>query len=66
MTLPDVDRRGGELRKTLGQVFDPRANALNAWRLGLALAVIVMAFAGTHWPAYASISSAPVCDPMLR
>jgi peptidoglycan/LPS O-acetylase OafA/YrhL len=28
-------------RQTLGQVFDPRANALNAWRLGLALAVIV-------------------------
>jgi peptidoglycan/LPS O-acetylase OafA/YrhL len=28
-------------RRTLGEVFDPRANALNAWRLGLALAVIV-------------------------
>jgi peptidoglycan/LPS O-acetylase OafA/YrhL len=40
-TLPDVDRYEGGLRKTLGQAFDPRANALNAWRLGLALAVIV-------------------------
>lgn len=28
-------------RRTLEQVFDPRLNALNAWRLGLALAVIV-------------------------
>jgi peptidoglycan/LPS O-acetylase OafA/YrhL len=33
---PDVGRRG-----TLGEVFDPRANALNAWRLALALGVIV-------------------------
>src|ERR1700733_5848153 len=33
---PDVGRRG-----TLGQVFDPRANSLNAWRLALALGVIV-------------------------
>ncbi len=38
-TLPDV--RQADARRTLGQVFDPRANALNAWRLGLALAVIV-------------------------
>jgi peptidoglycan/LPS O-acetylase OafA/YrhL len=30
-----------DTRRTLGQQFDPRANALNAWRLGLALAVIV-------------------------
>jgi peptidoglycan/LPS O-acetylase OafA/YrhL len=37
--LPDVER--ADTRRTLGQVFDPRANALNAWRLGLALAVIV-------------------------
>ena len=38
---PDVARRDTGRRATLGQVFDPRANALNAWRLGLALAVIV-------------------------
>lgn len=25
---------------TLGQVFDPRNNALNAWRLALAVSVI--------------------------
>jgi peptidoglycan/LPS O-acetylase OafA/YrhL len=40
-TLPDAEREGAGRRATLGQVFDPRANALNAWRLGLALAVIV-------------------------
>jgi len=40
-TLSDVDPPDVGLRRTLGQVFDPRANALNAWRLGLALAVIV-------------------------
>jgi len=40
-TLPDADRPDGSRPGTLGQVFDPRANALNAWRLGLALAVIV-------------------------
>jgi peptidoglycan/LPS O-acetylase OafA/YrhL len=40
-TLPNVDQQDGGRRRTLGQVFDPRANALNAWRLGLALAVIV-------------------------
>ena len=38
-TLPDIDHT--DVRRTLGQIFDPRANALNAWRLGLALAVIV-------------------------
>jgi peptidoglycan/LPS O-acetylase OafA/YrhL len=38
-TLPDVAQT--DARRTLGQIFDPRANALNAWRLGLALAVIV-------------------------
>jgi peptidoglycan/LPS O-acetylase OafA/YrhL len=38
-TLPDVEQT--DARRTLGQIFDPRANALNAWRLGLALAVIV-------------------------
>lgn len=40
-TLTDADLADREPRRTLGQVFDPRANALNAWRLGLALAVIV-------------------------
>jgi peptidoglycan/LPS O-acetylase OafA/YrhL len=40
-TLSDIDLAGGKRRRTLGQAFDPRANALNAWRLGLALAVIV-------------------------
>jgi peptidoglycan/LPS O-acetylase OafA/YrhL len=40
-TLSDVDQPDAGRRGTLGQVFDPRANALNAWRLGLALAVIV-------------------------
>jgi peptidoglycan/LPS O-acetylase OafA/YrhL len=39
--LSDVEQAGAGRRATLGQVFDPRANALNAWRLGLALAVIV-------------------------
>ena len=38
-TLPDAER--SVAGPTLGQVFNPRANALNAWRLGLALAVIV-------------------------
>jgi peptidoglycan/LPS O-acetylase OafA/YrhL len=40
-TLSDVDPPESTQRRTLGQAFDPRANALNAWRLGLALAVIV-------------------------
>jgi peptidoglycan/LPS O-acetylase OafA/YrhL len=40
-TLSDVDQPDGRRRRTLGQVFDSRANALNAWRLALALAVIV-------------------------
>jgi peptidoglycan/LPS O-acetylase OafA/YrhL len=40
-TLSDVDQPDGRLRRTLGQEFDSRANALNAWRLALALAVIV-------------------------
>src|SRR5579859_4141252 len=40
-TLTVVDPQHGGRRRTLGQVFNPRANALNAWRLGLALAVIV-------------------------
>ncbi|MGA8330118.1 MAG: acyltransferase [Mycobacterium sp.] len=40
-TVPDVDRPDRSRPGTLGQVFNPRANALNAWRLGLALAVIV-------------------------
>ncbi|MDT5203032.1 MAG: hypothetical protein QOE48_2358 [Mycobacterium sp.] len=40
-TLSDVDSPERRRRRTLGQEFDPRANALNAWRLGLALAVIV-------------------------
>jgi peptidoglycan/LPS O-acetylase OafA/YrhL len=40
-TLPDVEPSDDVRRRTLGQAFDPRANALNAWRLGLALAVIV-------------------------
>ncbi len=54
-TLPDVDRRDGGLPKTLGQVFDPRANALNAWRLGLALAVIIwhsLVLTGRPMPAF--------------
>jgi len=38
-TLPEVEQT--DARRTLGQIFDPRANALNAWRLGLALAVII-------------------------
>src|SRR5947209_9016890 len=38
-TLSDVEQT--DARRTLGQIFDPRANALNAWRLGLALAVII-------------------------
>lgn len=37
----DGERPVDGARRTLGQVFDPRSNALNAWRLGLALAVIV-------------------------
>ena len=40
-TLSDVDQPDVGRRGTLGQVFDPRANALNAWRLALALGVIV-------------------------
>jgi peptidoglycan/LPS O-acetylase OafA/YrhL len=40
-TLSDVDQPDIGRRGTLGQVFDPRANALNAWRLVLALGVIV-------------------------
>jgi peptidoglycan/LPS O-acetylase OafA/YrhL len=40
-TLSDIGLADGKPRRTLGQAFDPRANALNAWRLGLALAVIV-------------------------
>lgn len=40
-TLSDVDLRDAAQRGTLGQVFNPRANALSAWRLALALAVIV-------------------------
>jgi peptidoglycan/LPS O-acetylase OafA/YrhL len=40
-TLPDVEQTHAGRRRTLGQMFDPRANALNAWRLGLALAVII-------------------------
>ena len=39
--FPDVGQQDDRSRRTLGQVFDPRANALNAWRLALALAVIV-------------------------
>jgi peptidoglycan/LPS O-acetylase OafA/YrhL len=35
---PDGRRR---LHMTLGQVFDPRKNALNSWRLALAMLVIV-------------------------
>lgn len=35
---PDGRRR---LQLTLGQVFDPRENALNSWRLALAMSVIV-------------------------
>lgn len=40
--------------RTLGQVFDPRNNALNAWRLALATGVIfahAYLFAGHHLPA---------------
>lgn len=43
-------------RATLGQVFDPRANALNAWRLLLALAVIVwhsLVLSGRPMPGFA-------------
>jgi peptidoglycan/LPS O-acetylase OafA/YrhL len=40
-TLSDVDQPDIGRRGTLGQAFDPRANALNAWRLALALGVIV-------------------------
>jgi peptidoglycan/LPS O-acetylase OafA/YrhL len=40
-TLSDVDSPERRRRRTLGQEFDPRANALNAWRLALALGVIV-------------------------
>ena len=53
-TLPDVGRV--EPRRTLGHIFDPRANALNAWRLGLALAVIVWhswVLTGHHTPPFA-------------
>jgi peptidoglycan/LPS O-acetylase OafA/YrhL len=52
-TLTDVDPQDGGRPRTLGQEFDPRANALNAWRLGLALAVIVwhsFPLTGRHLP----------------
>jgi peptidoglycan/LPS O-acetylase OafA/YrhL len=55
-TLPDVEQSDVARRATLGQVFDPRANALNAWRLGLALAVIVWhswVLTGHHTPPFA-------------
>ncbi|MGL5442611.1 MAG: acyltransferase family protein, partial [[Mycobacterium] stephanolepidis] len=38
MSEPDGPRRARN--STLGQVFDPRNNALNAWRLILAVSVI--------------------------
>jgi peptidoglycan/LPS O-acetylase OafA/YrhL len=47
--LPD----GGRQRATLGQAFDPRSNALNAWRLTLALGVILwhaFPLTGRHLP----------------
>lgn len=37
----DIEQDRARQRLTLGQAFNPRANALNAWRLALALAVIV-------------------------
>ncbi len=49
---PDRARR----RLTLGQAFDPRANALNAWRLALALTVIVwhsLVLTGRQLPPFA-------------
>lgn len=55
-TLPGIEPAESKPRRTLGQVFDPRANALNAWRLGLALAVIVwhsLVLTGRPLPAYA-------------
>jgi peptidoglycan/LPS O-acetylase OafA/YrhL len=55
-TLSDIDLAGGKPRRTLGQAFDPRANALNAWRLGLALAVIVwhsLVLTGRPLPSFA-------------
>jgi peptidoglycan/LPS O-acetylase OafA/YrhL len=54
--LSDVDPPESRQRRTLGQAFDPRANALNAWRLGLALAVIVWhswVLTGHHLPPFA-------------
>jgi peptidoglycan/LPS O-acetylase OafA/YrhL len=55
-TLSDVDQPDGKRRRTLGQEFDPRANALNAWRLALALAVIAwhsLVLSGRHFPPFA-------------
>lgn len=55
-TLAEVDQPNDRRRKTLGQEFDPRANALNAWRLALALAVIVWhswVLTGRHLPPFA-------------
>ena len=53
-TLSDVDPPvGRRRRKTLGQAFDPRANALNSFRLALATAVILwhtFPLTGRHLP----------------
>jgi peptidoglycan/LPS O-acetylase OafA/YrhL len=53
-TLSDVDQPvGRRRRKTLGQAFDPRANALNSFRLALATAVILwhtFPLTGRHLP----------------
>jgi peptidoglycan/LPS O-acetylase OafA/YrhL len=52
--LSDVDQPVGRRRsRTLGQAFDPRANALNSFRLALATAVILwhtFPLTGRHLP----------------
>ncbi|MFZ0905757.1 MAG: acyltransferase [Mycobacterium sp.] len=53
-TLSDVDPQlGRRRRETLGQAFDPRANALNSFRLALATGVILwhsFPLTGRHLP----------------